>query len=89
MSYTLVCVVRVIHTVRNFLFKSQSKYRQGILPVFLGVLLRVFVSLYVALQDKEIERERERERERESQKSLVVANYSQITPRNCQDLVKI
>ena len=82
-----MCVVRVIHTVRNFLFKSQSKYRQGILPVFLGVLLRVFVSLYVALQDKEIDRERERERE--SQKSLVVANYSQITPRNCQDLVKI
>ena len=80
-----MCVVRVIHTVRNFLFKSQSKYRQGIFPVFLGVLLRVFVSLYVALQDKEIDRERERE----SQKSLVVANYSQITPRNCQDLVKI
>ena len=62
-SYTLVCVVPVMHTVRNFLFKNRSKCRQGILPVFLGVLLRVFVSLYVALQDKEIDRERERESE--------------------------
>ena len=42
-SFILVPVVRVIHTLRNFVFKNQSK-RLGKFGSFLGVLLREFGS---------------------------------------------
>ena len=72
-SFTLVAVVRVIHTLRNFLFKNQSKLCKGKICKLFWEYCFVFLSVVKLLYKK----------------SLVVAIYNQIKSRNCQDLVKI